>query len=79
MLDCCDESGLKMDLISFTSKKSFYYCTSNINHINFMLSCDLLPYADITFKYLGVNIGIRQGKFCAIPDERIGKFVSSSI
>ena len=67
-----------MDL-SFNTKKSFYYCTSNNSHINFMLSCDLLPCAGITFKYLGVNLGIRQGKFCVIPDERIGKFVSSSM
>ena len=59
MLDCCDEFGVKMDL-SFNIKKSFYYCTNNIIHINFMLSCDLLPYAGTTFKYLGVNIGIRQ-------------------
>ena len=78
MLDCCDEFGLKMDL-SFNTKKSFYYCTSNINHINFKLSSDLLRCAGTTFKYLGVNLGIRQGKFCVIPDERIGKFVSSSM
>ena len=26
-----------------------------------------------------MNLGIRQGKFCVIPDERIGKFVSSSM
>ena len=44
-----------------------------------MLSCDLLPCAGTTFKYIGVNLGIRQGKFCVIPDERIGKFVSSSM
>ena len=44
-----------------------------------MLSCDLLPSAGSTFKYLGVNLGIRQGKLCIIPDERIGKFVSSSM
>ena len=44
-----------------------------------MLSCDLLPCAGTTIKYLGVNFGIRQGKFCVIPDERIGKFVSSSM
>ena len=78
MLDGCDEFGLKMDL-SFNIKKSFYYCTCNINHINFMLSCDLLPCVGTTFKYLGVNLGIRQGKFCVIPDEQIGKFVSSSL
>ena len=78
MLDCCDEFGLKMDL-SFNTKKSFYYCTSNINHINFKLSSDLLRCAGTTFKYLGVNLGIWQGKFCVIPDERIGKFVSSSM
>ena len=45
MLDCCDEFGLKMDL-SFNTKKSFYYCTSNNSHFNLMLSCDLLPCAD---------------------------------
>ena len=72
MLDCCDEFGLKIDL-SFNTKKSFYYCTSNNSHNNFMLSCDLLPCAGTTFKYLGVNLGIRQGKFCVIPDERIAK------
>ena len=74
LLDCCDEFCLKIDL-SFTAKKSFYYCTSNTNHINFMLSCDLLLCASTTFKYLG----IRQEKFCVIPNERIGKFVSSSM
>ena len=41
MLDSCDEFGLKMDL-SFNTKKSFYYCTSNNSHISFMLSCDQL-------------------------------------
>ena len=79
MLNCCDEFGLKMDL-SFNTKKSFCYCTSNNSHINFMLSCDLLPCAGTTFKYLNVNLGIRQGKFCVfISDERIGKFASSSM
>ena len=78
MLDCCDEFGLKMDL-SFNSKKSFYNCTSNNSHINFMLSYDLLTCAGTTFKYLGVNLSIRQGKFCVISEERIGKLVSSSM
>ena len=78
MLDCCDEFGPKMNL-NFNTKKSFYFCSSNINHINFMLSCDLLPRAGTTFKYLGMSLGIKQGKFCVISDERIEKFISSSM
>ena len=66
LLDCCDEFGLRMNL-NFKSKKSFYYCTSNNNRINFMLSCDLLPCACTTFKYLGMNLGIRQVKLYVIP------------
>ena len=72
MLDEFSTFGLKMDIV-FNVKKSFYFYTDCNMKIDLKINGADLPWAGISFNYLGVQCGMKQHKLCIIPGKRFKK------